>query len=200
MSLCSPSFNLSCVRTLWEDDTIVNPTSECRILGCSLNSGLDSTNHRSKLVAFRIRERYYPAQNHGIRLRCVGSESVAKGMTGLEEGQSGDLKEEFRVLGGDHEVNIDGGAGDGSGGGDSFGNGGDGEDGRGGGDNEEEKEFGPILKFEEVMKETEARGVELPSDMFDAAKTTGIRQLLLERYLDLQVLVRLKKDWDPHVF
>lgn len=102
-------------------------------------------------------------------------------------------------MGGDYEANIDGGGGYGSGGRDSFGNGGDGEDGRGGGDNDEEKEFGPILKFEEVIKETKARGVELPSDMLEAAKTTGIRELLLERYLDLQVHVRSKKDWDLDV-
>ncbi|KAG7950642.1 hypothetical protein I3843_13G125500 [Carya illinoinensis] len=184
MSLCSPSFNLARVFTLW-DDTTSNPTPQCRTLGCSLNSSLDSTSHRPKMVAFRIRENYYLAQNPGFGLRCVGSESVAKGITGSEEGQTGDLKEKSRV-GGDYEANIDGGGGYGSGGRDSFGNGGDGEDGRGGGDNDEEKEFGPILKFEEVIKETKARGVELPSDMLEAAKTTGIRELLLERYLDLQ--------------
>ncbi|PPR89410.1 hypothetical protein GOBAR_AA31270 [Gossypium barbadense] len=48
------------------------------------------------------------------------------------------------------------------------------------------KEFGPILKFEEVKKEAEARGVKLPSDMMDAAKSYGIRKLFLLRYLDLQ--------------
>lgn len=105
---------------------------------------------------------------------------MAKAITGSEEGQNDSLREEVRDL-------IDGGGG-GEGGGDSFGNGGGGG---GGGEEEEEREFGPILKFEEVMKETEARGVELPLDMMEAAKTTGIRQLLLERYLDLQVRMRL---------
>ncbi|XP_074280531.1 protein RETICULATA-RELATED 1, chloroplastic-like [Silene latifolia] len=61
----------------------------------------------------------------------------------------------------------------------------------GGGDGEgegdyEEKEFGRLLKFEDVMKETEKRGVTLPSDILEAAKNTGIRELLLMRYLDLQ--------------
>ncbi|ERN08080.1 protein RETICULATA, chloroplastic [Amborella trichopoda] len=63
--------------------------------------------------------------------------------------------------------------------------------GGGGGDDfesedKEEEEFGPILRFDEVMRETEARGVVLPSDMLEAAKTTGIRKILLSRYLDLQ--------------
>lgn len=57
-------------------------------------------------------------------------------------------------------------------GGDFFGNGRDGKE-EGGGDREEEKEFGPILRLEEIMKETEARGAELPPDMLDAAKTAG---------------------------
>ncbi|MED6172326.1 hypothetical protein PIB30_049053 [Stylosanthes scabra] len=74
----------------------------------------------------------------------------------------------------------------------SFGSGGrgDGSGGGGGSDddggNNEEDEFGPILKYEEVMRETQARGATLPSDMLDAAKTVGIRKVLLLRYLDMQ--------------
>ncbi|CAK7324695.1 unnamed protein product [Dovyalis caffra] len=79
-----------------------------------------------------------------------------------------------------------GGAGDGNGSGDSFGGGGGG--GRDGGDSEEDKEFGPILKFEDVMKEKETRGVELPADMLEAAKSAGIIQLFLLRSPDLQFL------------
>lgn len=80
------------------------------------------------------------------------------------------------------------GGGDGGNGKDNNGKGGGGD---GGGDNEgdeyEEKEFGPLLKFEEVMKELEARGrgATLPPDMLEAAKTVGIRKVLLLRYLDL---------------
>lgn len=109
---------------------------------------------------------------------------------GSDDGQHGHHNEEVSVLDRKYEPKIDGVSGDGgNGGGDSFGNGGgDGEE-EGGDDKQEEKEFGPILKFEEVMKETKARGVELPSDMLEAAKSTGIRRLLLERYLDLQVRV-----------
>ncbi|KAK6943598.1 Protein RETICULATA-related [Dillenia turbinata] len=42
------------------------------------------------------------------------------------------------------------------------------------------------MKYEEVIRETEARGVTLPSEMLEAAKTMGIRRLILTRYLDLQ--------------
>lgn len=80
------------------------------------------------------------------------------------------------------------------------GSGGDGGNGRvpsgggGGGDGDEEeedddfdeKEFGPILKFEEVMREADKRGATLPSDMLEAARTSGIRSLILSRYLGLQ--------------
>ncbi|RWR86153.1 protein RETICULATA, chloroplastic [Cinnamomum micranthum f. kanehirae] len=73
----------------------------------------------------------------------------------------------------------------GSGGNGKFPSGGGG----GGGDHEEngeEEELGPLLKFEEVMREAGAQGASLPSDMLEAAKTIGIRQVLLLRYLDLQ--------------
>lgn len=101
-----------------------------------------------------------------------------------------------RNLGDDEMEKFESGGnvGDGFNGGDGNGGGGDGDgDGNGGGGGDdgeedyEEKEFGPVLKFEEVMRETEARGATLPSDMLEAAKTFGIRKLLLLRYLDLQV-------------
>ena len=37
------------------------------------------------------------------------------------------------------------------------------------------------------MKEAENRGVSLPSDMWEVAKTTGIREVILSRSLGLQV-------------
>ncbi|XP_021732834.1 protein RETICULATA-RELATED 1, chloroplastic-like [Chenopodium quinoa] len=64
--------------------------------------------------------------------------------------------------------------------------GGSGGEGDGNGDDGEEKEFGAILKFEEVMRETEKYGATLPNDILEAAKTTGIRELILMRYLELQ--------------
>lgn len=86
--------------------------------------------------------------------------------------------------GNDGEV-LDGSGGNGkypNGRGGGGGGDGDGEDGEG----EEEEEFGPIMKFEEVMEEMEAQGASLPLDMLEAAKSVGIRKVLLLRYLDLQ--------------
>lgn len=85
----------------------------------------------------------------------------------------------------------DGNGGDGYTGGFSTGGGGgsdngDGEDGGGEEDEIGENEFGPIMKFEEVMKVAETRGATLPMDMLEAAKTTGLRSVFLTRYLDLQ--------------
>lgn len=72
---------------------------------------------------------------------------------------------------------------------------GNGDGGSGGGDEDagdgedyEEIEFGPLMGFDEVIRETEARGIELPSDMLEAAGKEGIRELLLFRYFDLQVI------------
>lgn len=106
-------------------------------------------------------------------------------------------KDNVRNLGTDQPENLDndGNVGDGFNGSDGNGGvnngGGGGNGGEGDGEDYEEKEFGPLLKFEEVMKETEARGATLPSDMLEAAKTYGIRKVLLLRYLDLQVHVSL---------
>ena len=92
--------------------------------------------------------------------------------------------------------NSDGGNG-------NFGSGGAGGRGGGGGsddgDDKEEEEFGPILNYEEVMRETEARGATLPSDMLEAAKIVGIRKVLLLRYLDLQVQSH-KHPNQPHLY
>ncbi|KAK8319697.1 hypothetical protein V6Z11_A13G259300 [Gossypium hirsutum] len=97
--------------------------------------------------------------------------------------ENGEIGSESSVsdIGISDQEKIGGGCGGGgrdNGGNDSFGG--------GGGEDEEGKEFGPILKFEEVKKEAEARGVKLPSDMMDAPKSYGIRKLFLLRYLDLQ--------------
>uniref|UniRef100_A0A7N0VE56 Uncharacterized protein n=1 Tax=Kalanchoe fedtschenkoi TaxID=63787 RepID=A0A7N0VE56_KALFE len=80
------------------------------------------------------------------------------------------------------KASFDGGGG-GTGGGSRSGGGGDGGD---AGESGEEKEFGPILKFEEVLRLSEARHATLPADMLEAAKASGLRKLILERYLDLQ--------------
>lgn len=76
-----------------------------------------------------------------------------------------------------------GGSGSGSEGGDGDAGGSGDGDRDGGGD----EEFGPLLNFEAVMRESEARGVKLPPDMVEAARVTGIREMFLLRYLELQV-------------
>ena len=63
-------------------------------------------------------------------------------------------KTDFGGNGGDDDDR----SGNGNGGGGGGGEGGDGEE------NGEEKEFGPILKLEEVMRKTKDRGVELPKE------------------------------------
>ncbi|CAJ1955819.1 unnamed protein product [Sphenostylis stenocarpa] len=80
-----------------------------------------------------------------------------------------------------HDQPSLGGGGDGGGGDGDTGDGGGG-DRDGGGD----EEFGPLLNFEAVMRESEARGVKLPPDMVEAARIIGIREMFLLRYLELQ--------------
>lgn len=81
------------------------------------------------------------------------------------------------------------GGGDNNGKGDNgrFSGGGDGDD-EGGEDDlsEEEKEFGRLMNSEEVNTQAQARGVTLPSDMTEYARTIGIRSLILSRFMDLQ--------------
>lgn len=67
------------------------------------------------------------------------------------------------------------------------GGGGGGDDGRDEEVDPETAEYGPILKFEEIMRETKARDIQLPSDMLEAAKSIGIRKNFLENYMNLQV-------------
>ncbi|KAL6278002.1 hypothetical protein ACE6H2_021603 [Prunus campanulata] len=105
------------------------------------------------------------------------------------EGADVIVGKETRILENEHRSKTENGVLDGSGGDGKYTNGRGGGGGGGGdddGDDKEEEEFGPLMKFEEVMKETEARGASLPSDMIEAAKSMGIRKVLLLRYLDLQ--------------
>ncbi|KAI3443054.1 uncharacterized protein J3R85_000414 [Psidium guajava] len=125
------------------------------------------------------------------------SQSVGTVNTAISEGKeaSGVAGKSLRIVEDDYELMTDrtGNGGDGFGG--NGGNGGfsngSGGHGSGGGDGDEgndkeEEEFGPIMKFEEVMRETKVRGATLPPDMLEAAKSVGLRKVLLERFLDLQ--------------
>ncbi|KAL5991702.1 hypothetical protein ACLOJK_012612 [Asimina triloba] len=118
-----------------------------------------------------------------------------------EKGNDVSLVDDSRVSGLSFSPQVD----DRGSGGDSFG--GDGSNGKfppgggGGGDGDgdgdegpeedgaDEEEFGPLLKLQDVIRETEARRVTLPSDMLEAAKTVGIRKALLLRYFDLQATI-----------
>ncbi|GAB4833869.1 hypothetical protein Ancab_032117 [Ancistrocladus abbreviatus] len=116
----------------------------------------------------------------------VGSITVSGGEDAHSVGNDVRILEDGYVPKCDYE---DGGGdvSDGNGGkGKSWGGGGD-HDGNGNEDKDkEEEEFGPIMKFEEVIRETQSRGASLPADMLEAAKSVGIRRMLLLRYLDLQ--------------
>lgn len=69
----------------------------------------------------------------------------------------------------------------------NFGGGGGGDD-DSGRDNfpEMQDEFGYLLNTEEVAAQVEAQGATLPPDMAEAARTVGIRSLVLSRFLHLQ--------------
>ncbi|KAL0911766.1 hypothetical protein M5K25_019927 [Dendrobium thyrsiflorum] len=105
------------------------------------------------------------------------------------------FKKENRCLDSESSPKLDHGNGNGNGGhssgngkfppGGGGGGGGDDSNDHGKGDDKED-EFGPVLKFEEVIKETESRHAVLPSDMLEAAKTVGIQKVLLFRYLEMQ--------------
>ncbi|KAE8680537.1 adaptin family protein [Hibiscus syriacus] len=147
---------------------------------------LNNTASRSKLTSpASVYTHRLTFTNRAVAIHCVRPDSAGNTSSSLE-GVKGNFDDESRVLeigNGDQQKNDFGGGGGGGGneGGGSFGGGDSGE-----GGNEDESEFGPILKFEDVMKEAKARGVELPSDMLEAAKSNGLRKLFLLRYLDLQ--------------
>ncbi|XP_024961995.1 protein RETICULATA-RELATED 1, chloroplastic [Cynara cardunculus var. scolymus] len=111
---------------------------------------------------------------HVVKLKSAKSDNLGKTVT---------VTEVF-------DLKLDRGSGGGDDGDGKFppgnGGGGGGDGGGGDEDDQDEKEFGPLMKFEEVMKVAETQGVNLPSDMLEAAKATGIRKLILTRYLDLQ--------------
>ncbi|GFP86298.1 hypothetical protein PHJA_000773600 [Phtheirospermum japonicum] len=105
-----------------------------------------------------------------------------------ERGDSDNVEKDAKLIENNYipvPDNENGGGGGGGGGNGKFsgGGGGPGDDNS---DDYEENEFGPLMKFDEVIRETEARGASLPADMLEAAKTVGLRKVLLLRYLDLQ--------------
>ncbi|KAJ9178005.1 hypothetical protein P3X46_009925 [Hevea brasiliensis] len=177
MSVSSPSFNITPPFNFFNEATApIKQTFLAVKSPIPINSVFSSS-----LVPQPIN-----ACIHSVSLlQCVNSESAANTIADLS-GRVEDCNfvQDERVL----DLRIDGGGG-GSNGDSGGGAGGGGAGGGGGGDegdSEEEKEFGPIMRFEEVMKEAETRGVQLPADMVEAAKTTGIREMFVLRYMELQ--------------
>ncbi|KAI3722099.1 hypothetical protein L2E82_33126 [Cichorium intybus] len=118
-----------------------------------------------------------PARNaHIVELKSATSDNLGKTVTVAEVL---DIKPDRESGGGDDGNGKFPPGNGGNGGGDEGGGAGDEED-------HDEKEFGPLMKFEEVMKVAETQGVNLPADMLEAAKATGLRKLILTRYMDLQ--------------
>ncbi|XP_042476599.1 protein RETICULATA, chloroplastic isoform X2 [Macadamia integrifolia] len=211
MAICSSSFRLSHLANFsneivsteqWSDNWNV----DVRILGRSRNGGLQSS---MKSAIFSISSkrkdnlRFSQIRKSKFAVRSMSElqsvpDSGNPGVTDLNQAVDTTLEKESSVPqtsftldidnGGDGKYSLGSGDGNGKtpfggGGGEGGGAGGSDDHGR---DDHEEEEFGPVMKFEEVMKEAEARGVSLPLDMLEAAKIVGIRKVLLHRYFDLQ--------------
>ncbi|KAL0390033.1 UNVERIFIED_CONTAM: protein RETICULATA-RELATED 1, chloroplastic [Sesamum calycinum] len=132
---------------------------------------------RSAAVEFTIFARFGPlnqriGQGKLLRIQCAEPEAVTETIH---------LSENFE----EPMLDNNGGGGDDGNGRLPLGGGGGGE-GDGGDGDEDEEEFGPIIKYDEILNEAERRGAVLPADMLEAAKATGLRSLILTRYLDLQ--------------
>lgn len=151
-------------------------------------------------VVFPAKSLFYSrvsnVRNMRIRIRGLRIRGLADNSEGGFEssGVVNKIVEEIESFNGDNGVKVldesdykpdvdSGNGGDNGGNGKVLGGGGGGGD---DGVDPEEEEFGPLLQFAEVMREIEARGVQLPSDMLEAAKSVGIRKVFLDRYLDLQ--------------
>lgn len=179
MAVCSSSFNISNISELSNacastGQYAFNMPLQIKSFGSLTTTKLEQGNPASLSVFSRS-----PDRGRGFRIQCIGSEATAKTISGLEESECDNGSRPLI----DRDGGGGGGADDGGGGSGSGGGGGNGDEGRDG----EEEEFGPLLKFVEIMKVAEDRGVKLPSDMMEAAKTTGIREMFLLRYLELQV-------------
>ncbi|XXG85519.1 hypothetical protein AAC387_Pa11g0581 [Persea americana] len=181
MAFSSPNFSLRNLLLSSKGRCIAidsqNPSSEISIVEVKRSAESDC---RSLAVNAVLRDRDFNGKETTSEIRSMsqsggGDVAAEKKDSDIAEldsfadlddgGRNGDCNGRFRR----------GGGGDGDGDGD-----GDGRDDR------EEEEFGVLLKFDAVIREAEARGLSLPRDMLEAAKTIGIRKSLLLRYFDLQ--------------
>ncbi|CAL0302677.1 unnamed protein product [Lupinus luteus] len=193
MAGCSSNFGVSHVFNVRKEAFLRNRGNQC--------SSLNRLSFRNVLKedAFPVFcrnkcRRYLSMQKKGtFFINCMSQpldESQSAVTTVKSEGGGESISKKDHKVWDNDKGDNNGALFDGSGGNGSFGSGGLGDGSGGGGDDEdgdkEEDEFGPILKYDEVIRETEARGATLPSDMLEAAKSVGIRKVLLLRYLDLQ--------------
>ncbi|CAN1294507.1 Protein RETICULATA-RELATED 1, chloroplastic [Linum perenne] len=159
-----------------------SPLSQCIGVDARISyHQIPLTNHKIKLSASQWHCPSVTDSFSSFRrgINCLNSESAANSIkdsfpsevSGLDDGGGGD---------------VFGGNGGSPGGGDGFGGNGGSPGGGDDGDDGEEDEFGPIMKLDDVIRETEARGAKLPVDMLAAAETSGIREKFLLRYLELQ--------------
>ncbi|KAL5740521.1 hypothetical protein ACOSP7_029404 [Xanthoceras sorbifolium] len=204
MAGCVSGFGLSNVvnvrnevvlRKLW-GQSLVFDNVRFKNLVKEAASPLLSRNNSNRHVSLKTIQRLVVMSNMSHSPSEPQSGGAAAAATVTKEGSDGIISKDIKVLDANKESKIDsdGNGGDmfdGSGGNGKYVNGNGGGGGGSGGDGSEEndyeeEEFGPLMKFEEVMKEVEARGAKLPSDMLEATKTGGIRKVLLHRYLDLQ--------------
>ncbi|KAI3974630.1 hypothetical protein MKX01_029620 [Papaver californicum] len=201
MSICSPRIGLSggfggkfdSVKQRKTTHLIVKvgafqSSGRNRVLGSSVNEVAFSPSRNCRYIERKEKQGFRVWNSLQQNMGPESSESPVIAI--LKEGGKGsvivkkiDDSEGVKV----NQVVDNGNGGDGNG---KAGGSGGGGNGGGGGENEEndrgEEEFGPIMKFEEVIKEVEKRGASLPADMLEAAKTVGIREVLLLRYLDMQ--------------
>lgn len=171
MAICLPHLGLSKLSTSSTDTDSFKPLKfqnvnfELKVLG-------NSSKFMSMYHSFRVKQI--------ISIKCSESDAVENIISVTEVPNTESANKTDSGSGGDNgNGRFPAGGGGGGGGGE------DDDD----ADDNDEKEFGPIMKFEEVMREAEMRGATLPSDMLEAAKTIGLRRLIVTRYLDLQVSV-----------
>ncbi|KAL6516729.1 retention in endoplasmic reticulum protein 1 [Orobanche gracilis] len=163
--------------------SVCSPGGSSGFTAEKLHSSLHQRMGRKAIVESNIFSKFAPRNQPSseigwgkpFRVWCAGPETATKTI---------DLSDIFD----ESKANDNGGIGDGGNGrySNDGGGGGGGGDGDGGVSDGDEEEFGPMMKYNEILIEAERRGAVLPADMLEAAKTTGLRRLILSRYLDFQ--------------
>ncbi|KAL6537959.1 retention in endoplasmic reticulum protein 1 [Orobanche hederae] len=163
--------------------SICSPGGSSGFTAAKLHSSLHQRMSRNAVVESNIFAKFAPRNQPSFeigwgkpfRVRCSGPETATETI---------DLSGTFD----ESKANDNGDSGDGGNGRypNGGGGGGGGGDGDGGVSDGDEEEFGPMMKYDEILIEAETRGAVLPADMLEAAKTTGLRRLILSRYLDFQ--------------